>query len=51
LIDKGRPDLFNQALMEFGALHAYLKIPKCREVHFFKSGEANQKNLQTVLPV
>ena len=51
LIDKDRPDLFNQALMEFGALHCLPKNPKCRECIFSKSCEANQKNLQAVLPV
>jgi A/G-specific adenine glycosylase len=51
LIDKSRPDLFNQAVMEFGALHCLPKNPKCGECIFFKSCEANQRNLQTVLPV
>jgi len=51
LIDKKRPDLFNQALMEFGALHCLPKNPKCSDCIFSKSCEANQKNLQTILPV
>jgi len=51
LIDKKRPDLFNQALMEFGALHCLPKNPKCSECIFSKSCEANQKNMQVVLPV
>jgi len=51
LIDKTRPDLFNQALMEFGALHCLPKNPKCGECIFSKSCNANQRNLQAVLPV
>jgi A/G-specific adenine glycosylase len=51
LIDRERPDLFNQALMEFGALHCLPKNPKCPSCIFSKSCEANQKDLQTVLPV
>ncbi len=51
LIDKKRPDLFNQALMEFGALHCLPKKPKCGECIFSKLCEANQKNLQAILPV
>lgn len=51
LIDKDRPDLFNQALMEFGALHCLPKNPKCSDCIFSKSCEANQKNLQALLPI
>jgi A/G-specific adenine glycosylase len=51
LIDKERPDLFNQALMEFGALHCLPKNPKCDECIFAKRCEARQKNLQSLLPV
>jgi A/G-specific adenine glycosylase len=51
LIDQNQPDLFNQALMEFGALHCLPKNPKCNECIFSKNCEANQKDLQTVLPV
>jgi A/G-specific adenine glycosylase len=51
LIDTDRPDLFNQALMEFGALHCLPKNPKCSECIFSKSCEANLRNLQAVLPV
>ena len=51
LIDKNQPDLFNQAVMEFGALHCLPKNPKCNECIFSKSCEANQKSLQALLPV
>ena len=51
LIDEKNPDIFNQAVMEFGALHCVPKNPKCDECIFSKHCEANQKNLQTVLPV
>jgi A/G-specific adenine glycosylase len=51
LIDKERPDLFNQALMEFGALHCIPKNPKCNGCIFSKSCETKQKNLQSILPV
>lgn len=51
LIDKERPDLFNQALMEFGALHCTPKNPKCDECIFSKNCVARQKNMQALLPV
>lgn len=51
LIDKSRPDLFNQAVMEFGAMHCLPKNPKCSDCIFSKSCEANQKNWQALLPV
>jgi len=51
LIDSGRPDLFNQAVMEFGALHCLPKNPKCDECIFSKKCQANARNLQSLLPV
>jgi A/G-specific adenine glycosylase len=51
LIDESKPDLFNQAIMEFGALHCLPKNPKCDECIFSKNCEANQRNLQGLLPV
>ncbi len=51
LIDKDRPDLFNQAVMEFGALHCLPKNPQCATCVFSKSCEANKRNLQFLLPV
>jgi A/G-specific adenine glycosylase len=51
LIDKDKPDLFNQAVMEFGALHCVPKNPKCSDCIFSRNCEANQKNLQAILPI
>jgi A/G-specific adenine glycosylase len=51
LIDHERPDLYNQALMEFGALQCVPRNPKCTACIFAKSCEANQKNEQGMLPV
>jgi len=51
LIDQSQPDLFNQAVMEFGALHCLPKNPKCTDCIFSKDCEANQQNLQALLPV
>lgn len=51
LIDKKTPDKFNQAIMEFGALHCLPKNPDCEEC-IFKSGcFAYRNDLQTFLPV
>src|SRR5258706_9473958 len=51
LIDQDQPDLFNQAVMEFGALHCLPKNPKCIECIFSKNCEAKKHNLQALLPV
>ncbi len=51
LIDAQQPDFFNQALMEFGALHCLPKNPGCDECIFSKQCGANQKGLQKILPV
>jgi A/G-specific adenine glycosylase len=51
LIDSNRPDLFNQAVMEFGALHCTPKNPKCDECIFSKNCEALKGNLQGILPI
>ena len=51
LIDPVRPDLFNQAVMEFGALQCLPRNPKCADCIFSKSCLANQKNLQSELPL
>src|SRR5258708_16333455 len=51
LIDQDQPDLFNQAVMEFGALHCLPKNPKCIECIFSKNCEAKRRNLQALLPV
>ena len=51
LISKDRPDLFNQAMMEFGALQCVPKNPKCEECIFSKSCVARKHELQNVLPI
>jgi A/G-specific adenine glycosylase len=51
LIPKNQPDLFNQAIMEFGAMHCVPKSPNCAECIFSKVCVANQGDLQLVLPV
>lgn len=51
LIDQDRPDLFNQAMMEFGALHCTPQNPKCDVCIFSKQCAANQKGIQKLLPV
>jgi len=51
LVDTRRPDLFNQAVMEFGALHCLPQNPACDTCIFYKSCQARQKSLQTDLPV
>lgn len=51
LINMERPDLFNQAVMEFGALHCTPQNPKCGSCIFIRSCVAYQKELQNMLPV
>jgi A/G-specific adenine glycosylase len=51
LISTHEPDLFNQAMMEFGALHCLPQNPKCEECVFAKTCVANQRGLQKELPV
>jgi A/G-specific adenine glycosylase len=51
LIPKEHPDLFNQAMMEFGALHCLPQNPLCDSCIFAKTCVANQNDLQKVLPV
>jgi A/G-specific adenine glycosylase len=51
LIDGMRPDLHNQAVMEFGALHCTPQNPKCDECVFKRRCFAFKKNLQNDLPV
>jgi A/G-specific adenine glycosylase len=51
LIDKDRPELFNQAIMELGALQCLPRNPLCEDCIFTKSCEANKNNLQGLLPV
>jgi A/G-specific adenine glycosylase len=51
LIPTDTPDIFNQAVMEFGALHCTPQNPKCEGCPFERSCVANAKGLQKLLPV
>jgi len=51
LIDVKRPALFNQAIMEFGALNCTPKLPKCVSCVFSDSCAALQKNEVKLLPI
>lgn len=51
LVSKDQPDIFNQAVMEFGALHCAPQNPRCEECPFAKQCVAKEKNLQKFLPV
>jgi len=51
LIDDTRPDLFNQAIMEFGAIHCTPVAPQCNDCIFSKTCAANLHSLQKLLPV
>ena len=51
LISQENPDLFNQAIMEFGATHCLPKNPKCEECIFKKSCVALAREWQDRLPV
>lgn len=51
LVDHGRPDLFNQAMMEFGALHCTPQNPKCDSCIFKKTCFAYLHECQDALPV
>ncbi len=51
LLDKEQPDLFNQAVMEFGALRCTPKNPKCDSCIFIKACIAYQHEQQSLLPV
>ena len=51
LISKKEPGLFNQAIMEFGALQCLPKNPKCDECIFKKNCYAYQHDQQNLFPV
>lgn len=51
LIDKKQPDVFNQALMEFGALQCIPKKPNCSICIFNDSCAALQKKKVDLLPI
>ncbi|MEQ1585455.1 MAG: A/G-specific adenine glycosylase [Cyclobacteriaceae bacterium] len=51
LIPADRPDVFNQAVMEFGALHCTPQNPACDTCTFAKSCVARLHEMQSMLPV
>jgi A/G-specific adenine glycosylase len=51
LIDRSRPDVFNQAVMEFGALHCTPQKPNCDDCIFSRQCVARARNMQALLPV
>ena len=51
LISKDQPDEFNQAIMEFGAIHCLPKNPLCEACIFKRKCIAYERDMQTVLPV
>jgi len=51
LLDTERPGLFNQALMDFGALQCLPASPKCTDCCFSFSCIAKKQNLTALLPV
>jgi A/G-specific adenine glycosylase len=51
LINKSAPGDYNQAVMEFGALHCTPKQPDCENCVLQQGCEAYAKSLQTRLPV
>ena len=51
IIPAENPDLHNQAMMEFGALHCTPKNPLCNSCIFASKCVANKQSLQNVLPV
>lgn len=51
LIDKAQPAIYNQAIMEFGALQCKPKNPDCHICPLKDGCVALQKNLVSVLPV
>lgn len=51
LVDKTRPDLYNQAVMEFGALFCIPANPRCDTCIFHKNCYAFDRKMQSQLPV
>lgn len=51
LVPEDRPDIHNQAIMEFGALHCTPKSPGCADCIFSIECYARKNNLQNELPV
>ena len=51
LLDPKQPGTFNQAIMEFGALHCTPKSPGCVDCIFASGCYANKNQMQALLPV
>lgn len=51
LVPKDSPDIHNQAIMEFGALHCTPKSPGCADCVFNVECYARRNNLQNIFPV
>ncbi|QTE24109.1 A/G-specific adenine glycosylase [Polaribacter cellanae] len=51
LIDKSQPGMYNQAIMDFGALHCKPQNPLCDSCPFTNSCVAFEKNLVKKLPI
>ncbi|OHX67207.1 A/G-specific adenine glycosylase [Flammeovirga pacifica] len=51
LISENQPDIFNQALMEFGAIHCTPKQPKCETCPFVQSCESRLHQIIDQRPV
>nr|WP_254153088.1 A/G-specific adenine glycosylase [Chryseosolibacter indicus] len=51
LIPETSPDIYNQAVMEFGAMYCVPKNPLCAECIFKTQCTAYEKGLQNLLPV
>lgn len=51
LIDENQPDIYNQAIMEFGALYCVPQNPNCEACIFSSSCVAKQKSLVKELPL
>jgi A/G-specific adenine glycosylase len=51
LVPRQAPDLFNQGVMEFGALYCTPKNPACSDCIFSSSCQARKGDLQSILPV
>ncbi|SDH05086.1 A/G-specific adenine glycosylase [Psychroflexus sediminis] len=51
MLDASQPSMYNQAIMEFGALHCRPKSPKCMFCVFQEDCVAFQQGIQEELPV
>ena len=51
LLDKAQPGIYNQAIMDFGALQCTPASPNCMFCHFVDTCVARQKGVVDTLPV